>query len=109
MSTYQRQPFVSVIVPVYNGEGIIATDLPMWASMVCTDESVYSTLRTLGVDTPAMQQAYLVVQRFGDDGLKTLQDICSNVIKNWDYIDNKSAFVAVACVKYKRSREPKPS
>jgi len=57
------------------------------------------------VDHEAQQQAYMMVQLFGDDGKRAVLSICSNLLKNKQYISNKSAFVASACIKYKRSKE----
>ena len=51
-------------------------------------------MENLDIDDKAKKQAYIVIQRFGDDGLEAVQKIVSNILKNWQYVGNKSAFMA---------------
>ena len=49
-------------------------------------------MENLDIDDKAKKQAYIVIQRFGDDGLEAVQKIVSNILKNcWQYVGNKSA------------------
>ena len=87
--------------PTCEGHGYIAQDIPPWATFFKSAEAVYSTLRAYGVDDGAMQQAFSLVQRCGDDGIDKLRGITTNLWKNYRYIDNPSAFVTSACLRYK--------
>ena len=87
--------------PTCEGHGYIAQDIPPWATFFKSAEAVYSTLRAYGIDDGAMQQAFSLVQQCGDDGIDKLRGITTNLWKNYRYIDNPSAFVTSACLRYK--------
>ena len=87
--------------PTCEGHGYIAQDIPPWATFLKSAEAVYSTLRAYGIDDGAMQQAFSLVQRCGDDGIDKLRGITTNLWKNYHYIGNPSAFVTSACLRYK--------
>ena len=88
------------------GEGYISADTPEFASFALTESSLYSTMKNLGMDEHAMHIAFLLVQRFEQDGLKEVQGVIMNVIKNFEWIANPSAFVSKACINFRKSREP---
>jgi hypothetical protein len=63
-------------------------------------------LKHHGIDESAQHEAFLLATRF-PDGYKLLNDIIHNLLKNHDYIKNKSAFVAGACIKMRKELLPK--
>ena len=93
--------------PCCKGNGQIPSDIPAWASTVMTKESLHSTLKNNGVDDQACQQAIGLIYLHGKDGMVQVHSLISNLVKNWSYIDNPSAFVAAAAIRWKHSREPK--
>ena len=88
--------------PCCNGDGYISADIPKFASFVLTEASLHSTMKNLGIDDHAIHIAFLVAQRFGQDGLKEIQSIMMNVIKNFEWIENPSAFVSKACINFRK-------
>ena len=94
------------VCPCCDGQGYINADTPEFASFVLTEASLHSTMKTLGIDEHAMHLAFLLVQRFEQDGLKEVQGVIMNVIKNFDWIGNPSAFVSKACINFRKNREP---
>ena len=93
--------------PCCKGRGEIRTDIPQWATTITTSESLFAALKDNGVDAKAMQQAFITCQKFEADGTVAVQGILSNLIKNFNHIKQPSAFVAVACIKYRNKVEPK--
>ena len=53
----------------------------------------------------SMQTVWMHVRCIGDEGIAGVRGIMVNLFKNWDWINNPSAFVAGACIKYRRQRE----
>ena len=94
------------VCPCCDGDGYINADIPEFASFELTESSLYSLMRNLNIDTHAIHLAFLLVQRFEQDGLKEVQGVIMNVIKNFEWIANPSAFVSKACINFRKSREP---
>ena len=91
--------------PCCDGDGYINADIPEFASFELTESSLYSLMRNLNIDTHAIHLAFLLVQRFEQDGLKEVQGVIMNVIKNFEWITNPSAFVSKACINFRKIRE----
>ena len=90
--------------PACEGCGrLFKADIPVWADRITSAESVYAVLKANKIDDRAMQQAMLVVQEFGADGVTAIRGIVVNMLKQWGFLDNASAFVASSCMKYRRS------
>ena len=81
--------------------------MPDFASFEFGAESMYNILYNLDIDEHGMSQAYMVCQRYGEHGVWELQSIVTNLLKNWSWIDNKSAFLSSSCVKFARHYEPR--
>ena len=92
--------------PCCGGTGLLnAADRPEWATRVTTVDSLVAMLESNGLDERAIHQAVLVMQEFGDEGLDAIRGILVNMFKNWEFTQNPSAYMASACIKYRRQRE----
>ena len=96
------------VCPCCDGDGHISADIeiPEFASFVLTEASLHSTMKNLGIDDHAIHIAFLVAKRFGQDGLKEVQSVMMNVIENFQWIENPSAFVSKACINFRAKHEP---
>jgi hypothetical protein len=100
-------PTEGVECPCCKGTGMISDDAPEWVSFVTTSKSLYAAGQALDLDQGALNQMMVIVQEFEDEGLNTVRDVLSNLVKNFTYVKNPSAFVASACIKFKHAKTPK--
>ena len=50
--------------------------------LVGIKDALYAALQANGVDDRALQQAFTLCQKFGDDGVREMQGILMNLLKN---------------------------
>ena len=91
--------------PCCNGVGQIGGRLPDYARFDFSAESLHHILSNLDIDKHAKLQAFLVIQQFGDDGIKEVQSITHNILKNWHWNGNPSFFLLSSCGKFIHERE----
>ena len=92
-------------MPVLWRHWLVERGRSTWATRVTTVDSLVAMLESNGIDERAIQQSVLVMQEFDDEGLDAVRGILVNMFKNWEFTQNPSAYLASACIKFRRQRE----
>ena len=94
-----------IMCPWCKGSGTVDfKEMPERASCVTTHKALVAMLKANEIDDRALQQAVLVLQEFGSDGVVCIRGIIVNLLRNLEHIGNKSAFVESACNNFRRQR-----
>ena len=98
----QQRVIVMETCPCCGGNGEIQVGSNDWASFIQTPDTLVSTMSYLGIDGHAQSQVTLFIQEFGDDALHEVNSILSNILKNWQYVGNQSAFLSSSVIKVRQ-------
>ena len=96
--------------PCCKGHGSIPLSSVSGSGYISWDrnpDDLHLILTRLGCDEFAIAIAVNYVKRVGDEAFDEVNDVIHNLIKNWKWIVNASAFVTDGVVKKKKERFPK--
>ena len=97
---WESAPPATFLCPCCDGTGEMPTDVPDYASFTMDRYTMHSMLMSMKFDDDSVRQAWTMMQQHGDQGVREVQSIVTNIIKNKQWIKNHSAFLASSCVKW---------
>lgn len=99
----EQRVIVMETCPCCGGNGEIQVGSNDWASFIQTPDTLVSTMKYLQIDGHAQLQTTLFIQEFGDVALSEVNSILSNILKNWKYVGNQSAFLSSSVIKLRHT------